>query len=656
MNATTPPAAPPARRRRWPYVVGAIVLALVVLALVWDWNWFKGPVERRVEAATGREFRIEGDLDVDLSLTAPTIRADGLMLANAEWSDEPEMVRVGRLEARIALWRLLRGQVVLPRLDLTEPRVIIETHEDGGNWVFREDAEDDGRAPHLPDLSNLRIVDGELVFREGDRRTDLRLSVDTVEPREAGTPAPLAVAGEGTYRDEPFTLEGRIESPLELIEAQSADTYRVDLRARAGATRAHVRGALQGQLRLDAFEADASLEGANLGDLYRLIGLALPETPPYTLEGRLARDGDTWSYRGFRGTVGDSDLRGDVVVETGGDRLRMEAELASDLLDFDDLAGFVGAPPRTGEGETASEQQQRQAAERAASGRILPDTPYDLGKLRSLDADVRLRAARIEAPGWPLEDMDAHMVLENGVVNLDPLNFGVAGGNVRSTIDMDASREPIRTAARINVRGLELPRLFPAAESMRDAVGSISGDAELRGTGNSVAAMLGSSSGDVALGMGSGRMSNLLLELVGLDIAEALRYWLGRDPDVVIRCGYVDFGVEDGLMTSRGLLFDTDDTVIYGDARINLADESLEIRVEPQPKDRSFLSVRTPLWIRGTLASPSVRPEASGLALRGAAAVALGSIAPPAALLALLELGPGEDSDCGASLRQQGAD
>ena len=33
--------------------------------------------------------------------------------------------------------------------------------------------------------------------------------------------------------------------------------------------------------------------------------------------------------------------------------------------------------------------------------------------------------------------------------------------------------------------------------------------------------------------------------------------------------------------------------------------------------------------------------------LRGAIALALGSIAPPAALLATLELGPGEDTQCG---------
>src|SRR5687767_3908161 len=50
------------------------LLALLVALFVWwfDWNMLKPFVERRVEAQTGREFHIDGDLDVDLSM-APKI-------------------------------------------------------------------------------------------------------------------------------------------------------------------------------------------------------------------------------------------------------------------------------------------------------------------------------------------------------------------------------------------------------------------------------------------------------------------------------------------------------------------------------------------------------------------------------------------------------
>ena len=42
--------------------------------------------------------------------------------------------------------------------------------------------------------------------------------------------------------------------------------------------------------------------------------------------------------------------------------------------------------------------------------------------------------------------------------------------------------------------------------------------------------MLGSSDGDIAIGMGRGQISNLLMELAGIDIAEALKFIVGRRP------------------------------------------------------------------------------------------------------------------------------
>src|SRR5690606_34268569 len=113
--------------------------------------------------------------------------------------------------------------------------------------------------------------------------------------------------------------------------------------------------------------------------------------------GRLIRDDNVWRYEGFEGTVGDSDLGGSARITTGRERLLFEGDLHSDLLDFDDLGGFVGAAPDSDGDETGNAELEAAAAERAAEGRLLPDTPYDLAKLRNMDADVRWKATRIEA-------------------------------------------------------------------------------------------------------------------------------------------------------------------------------------------------------------------------------------------------------------------
>ncbi|PJJ97322.1 AsmA family protein [Lysobacteraceae bacterium NML91-0213] len=621
----------------WRAAFAVAAVGLLVLFLLWDWNWFKGPVERAVEARTGRDFTIGGDLDVDPGRVT-TIRADALELGNADWSDEARMAAADRLELSIELWPLLRGQVRIPEIRLQRPQVRLEIGPDReGNWsAFAGDG--GGGSP--VQLQRLWIDDGSLLFLDPEGETEVDVRVASQAPGEGDAAPPVAITGEGRWRSAEFELEGTAQSPLDLQD--TAAPYRFDLHARAGATRAHARGSLVDAFQFENFGFEMALAGQNLEHLYPLLGLAMPPTPPYSVDGQLRREGTTWHYRDFSGKVGDSDLAGTVTVETGGERNFFKAELVSKLLDLDDLAGFLGAAPETGAGETPSPEQQ---AEASGSG-VIPDTPYELDKLNAMDADVRLRAQRIEAD-LPLDDMDAHLFLENGLLRLDPLNFGVADGDIRSTVRMDARETPIRTTLDADVRGLNLGGLFPDSALASDAVGRIGGHAKLAGTGNSIAAMLGSSSGEVAVGMGKGEISALLVELAGIDIAEALAFLVTRDRRIPIRCAFADFAVNDGVMSANALAFDTTDTLIIGEGSIDLDGERLDLLLRPRPKDRSLLSLRSPLVIGGTFSDPSFRPDLARLGLRGAIALALGSIAPPAALLATLELGPGEDSDCG---------
>ncbi|MGO4777877.1 AsmA family protein, partial [Lysobacter sp. 2RAB21] len=152
------------RRHPWLSLLGLIALAIAVLIALWDWNWFKGPIEREVEARTGRKFEIAGNLDVDLG-RVPVIRADGLSFANADWAKQPTMATAQRLELAIEFWPLLKGDVRIPEIHLTQPRVNLQsdpTH--GGNWVFKS-----GGGGELPRFRKVWIQDGRMEFLDAAR-------------------------------------------------------------------------------------------------------------------------------------------------------------------------------------------------------------------------------------------------------------------------------------------------------------------------------------------------------------------------------------------------------------------------------------------------------------------------------------------------------
>lgn len=618
-----------------------VALVLLVIAL-WDWNWFKGPVERAVQAKTGREFHINGNLDVDLGRVV-TVRGDGLTFANAEWSKQRQMASADRAEIDVRFWPLLRGQVLIPEIRMTRPDLLLETaprKDQPGNWDFLGPS--DGKPPVL---QRLLIDDGRLQFLDAAGKTDILVALNSGKPKNADSAPPLLVKGKGRWQGNPFTLDGNTESPLEL--SNSDHPFRIHLDGRAGATHAVASGTLTNPFALRTFDLDFMLSGQDMEDLYPLVGLAIPSTPPYKLNGRLKRNNDVWRYENFTGTAGDSDLGGTAQIEVGRERPFLQAELISKRLDFDDLAGFVGAPPKTGSGESANAEQKAEAAELKASTRVLPDTPYNLTKLRAMDADVRWKAQRINAPSLPLDDMDAHLTLDAGLLQLQPLNFGVAGGDIRSNIRLDARKDTIDTRLQASIRKVQLGKLFPDAKLAEQASGGISGDIDLRGQGNSVATMLGSSDGTVAVGMGRGHIGNLIMELAGLDVAESLKFLFTGDKQIPLRCAWGDFGVERGVMTSTALAFDTEDTLILGEGTVDLKKEQLDLLLRPRPKDISILALRSPLRIGGTFKDPSFRPDFKALGVRGAIALTLASITPPAALLATIETGPGKDSNCG---------
>ncbi len=647
-STDTPPASrwrwrrPGKRGHRWLAVLLFLFAALLVLIALWDWNWFKGPVERAVQAKTGRAFHINGDLDLDLGRVT-TIRGDGLSFANAAWAKKPQMATADRAEIDLRVWPLLRGQVRIPEIRLTRPDLLLETGPgkgQPGNWDFLGPSDGDP-----PVLQRLLVDDGRLQFLDAAGKTDILLSLDSGKPRAKESAPPLLVSGKGRWQGNAFTLDGNTESPLELTNSEHP--FRIHLDGRAGGTRAIASGTLTNPFQLRVFDLDFALSGQDMEDLYPLIGLAMPSTPPYRLKGRLKRNNEIWRYENFTGTAGDSDLGGTAQIDVGGDRPFLKADLVSKRLDFDDLAGFIGAPPKTGAGESANAEQKAQAAALAAKAKVLPDTPYNLSKLRAMDADVQWKAQRINSPTLPLDDMDAHLKLDDGLLRLEPLNFGVAGGDIRSTIRMDARKQAISTQLRASIRRVQLGKLFPDAKLAEQASGGISGDVNLTGQGNSVAAMLGSSDGEVAVGIGRGHVGNLIMELAGLDVAESIKFLFTGDRQIPLRCAWGDFGVKNGVMASRALAFDTTDTLILGQGTVDLKQEQLDLLLRPRPKDISILALRSPLRIGGSFKDPSFRPDFKALGVRGAIALTLATIAPPAALLATIETGPGEDSNCG---------
>ncbi|MGU7782070.1 AsmA family protein [Burkholderia sp. PU8-34] len=437
----------------------------------------------------------------------------------------------------------------------------------------------------------------------------------------------------GTYRKMAVSGNGKVGGVLALQDARRP--FPVQANMRIGDTRIALVGTLTDPAHLAALDLRLWLAGVSMAHLYEISGVTLPETRPFATEGQLVgqfRDaGNVFKYENFTGRVGDSDLNGSLTYEARKPRPVLSGKVASNLLQFTDLAPIIGA-------DSNANKARRGVAANQPANKALPVEAFRTERWKAIDADVAFTGRRIiKNANLPVTALDTHVVLRDGVLALDPLKFGVAGGTLASTMHLDGNAMPLKARVSMQVRHLRLKQLFPTFAVMQTSLGEINGDVALSATGNSPSALAASSNGEVKTLVTDGAVSRLLMEAAGLNVANVVYEKLFGNRDVKINCAAADLVATNGVFESRVFAIDTDDAVIDMDGSIDMRDESMDLRIHPHTKGFRVVSLRSPLYVRGTFKQPHVGVQPGALIARGGAAVGLGLLNPVASLLALLQ-------------------
>lgn len=633
-------------RPLWLKLLGCVVLLFAALVLVlafFPWDVLREPLNRYVSEKTGRKFEITRRLDVGLGWRQATVKFDGIEFANPSWARDPYLVKADRAEFDIRLWPLITSKVVIPRLALFAPAVGLQMEADGRRtWAFGKDTSDTGT---VPSIGLIQVDTGSIDFLAKHLGVDLHadLSYDSARGE-----MPLAYRIKGRYKGQPLTANGRAGNVMQ-IDAAGAPPFPVEINAAAGQTQLKAAGSVAALSGLDGIDARFEIKGQTLGALFPLLGIALPQTSPYALSGKLGKRGELWEATGLKGKLGLSDIAGDMKFDQAGQLPHLAGDLRSRVMDMDDLGPLIGLPPtaRTANTVEGVAPPPTVTQVKRSGGKVLPTAPLDFERLRAMNADVKYTADKIQnVRDIPLDRGSVQVKLDKGVLTLDPLDLGVAGGKLGGAIRIDASKNPADIRASLDIKAMQLARLFPKLETTGNSVGRLDGRINLSGSGSTVANWLGGVSGDVAVLSGSGQFGNLLPVFATLVGGDIIKFLLRGDRNVELRCAAMAFDVNKGLMTGRTLVVDTTNAVFTATGQANLATEGLDFVIRPEPKSKSILSIRTPLVVSGSFGAPKGGVQVAPLAERGLAALALGAINPLLALAATIETGPGQDSDC----------
>ena len=311
---------------------------------------------------------------------------------------------------------------------------------------------------------------------------------------------------------------------------------------------------------------------------------------------------------GLTAKVGASDIAGDATIVLGGPRPALSGSFTSGTLDLDDLArlGVVGtagapaeAPPKTAE--------QRF---------VFTEEPLPFGALDALDAKIELSVKRLRLrDGLPLSDLDLSLALENRRLAVKPFSVGIAGGKLAGDFSLDAGKTPPPLTVNLTASGIDYGGLLKTFEVTDGVTGRLDAEIHLRGAGASARAIAASLGGRIEVIAGQGSVDNDLVQAAGAGLTQMLSGWSEGDGDLRLNCIVVRLPVEDGVATSEVILLDTAAVTVGATGSIDLRDESLDLRVTPQAKQASLMSLAVPFLVKGTLTEPTVGPDPIGTAV-----------------------------------------
>jgi len=670
MAETEKPAAQgrhPSRRNKILLGILGILVAIPVVAIIFiltfDWNRARPWINARVSEAIERPFAIRGNLDVEWERPARTMAP-----SERSWRDHipwPHLIandtHIGNpagLPARDAgsarqfsfslnPFALLSRTIHIPLLRFDGPRVdLLRLDEKRNNWTFKRQ---DKKSGWTLDLDRVVLTDGIVHLEDAVTKSDVTARV---RPLERDARYGVGWTLDGSYNGAKVSGGGKAGAVLSL--KQQSTPYPVQADMRSGATHIAVEGTVTRPAKLAAIDLRLELAGPSMDQLYHFTGVVLPTTGPFSTSGRLTgtlgEGNSRWVYDGFKGKVGASDIGGRLEYTTGAPRPKLSGKVSSRQLVFADLAPLIGA-------DSNAAKKQRNADVLQPSGKVLPVEEFKTERWNKLDADVRYSAERIvRDTAFPISKLSTHLKMNNAVLDLEPLEFAMAGGTVRSNIRLDgrgrAGPKAIKAQAKVTARKIEIKKLFPKIEQLQATVGSINGDASLSAQGNSVASLLAGANGELKTLINQGQVSKMLLEMMGLNVANIIVTKLFGDKQVQLNCMATDFDVRNGVARTRYFVVDTQEALINISGSINLANEQMDLRIDPKTKGLRLFSLRSPFYVRGPFSQPDVSVDKGVLAMKAGSAIALAAVAPVAALIPLINTGPGEDSRCARLLAE----
>jgi hypothetical protein len=231
--------------------------------------------------------------------------------------------------------------------------------------------------------------------------------------------------------------------------------------------------------------------------------------------------------------------------------------------------------------------------------------PIDFDWLKKVDVDIAIEVESFAQESFLAQSAQLHVGLKSGLLSISPARLVYPKGKLNMDLELDARDHPQLTFKAFGEH-LDPWRTLNIQQEKQRFEARLDIDVSLSTSGLSPHELAANSQGSIYLTMQNGKVSSALIDLVFADIAGWV--WTktkGRKFDD-FDCGVADYSIEQGIISTKAFILDTENATITGGGTIDLGGEEIEYVLLPKKKSLRIYKA-DPVKIKGPLNDPKVK-------------------------------------------------
>ena len=451
------------------------------------------------------------------------------------------------------------------------------------------------------------ISGGNLKWQDQNQKTLVNIQLS--QGGLSAAPAqPLTLTLKGDVQDTPVELAIRSASAKELLNPYSRIPFELMVAA------AHSQLALKGTLNRNLEERDLELKlkvsGDRLDSMNHLLHLSMPPWGPWSAEGIFRLSTNTYKLDGLNLKIGSSSLQGQGLLDTTLKPSKLTVNLSAPQIQLDDFPMKGWSATQVKDAPVKTTEKNKDTLRKKAS-----DTSDQLQSilsaqtLRSTNALLSVSVDQVIAGKDRLASGKLEAALANGRAVIGPVSVAMVGGTAKALLTYEPRERDVMTELKIDVDTFDYGVVARRFKPEADIDGRFNFHVDVHSQSQRLSDVIKHGTGTLDFAVWPKEMKADMVDLWAVNLLVALLPTIDPKNQSKVNCAIGRFTLTDGKLNQRQLVIDTTKVRINGNTDIDLAKETLHMRLQPQAKTAQFLSLATPLEVKGSFDKFSIGPN-----------------------------------------------